>query len=174
MSSFPSIRKGSIRHLQFGAIGLILASLGWQLQPLAKLHNRHVPAVPTVETPELQPSASSTATLAQLFAQPANRVTATPISHTVRLVACFAGSDSRQSSALVAIDGQPTRRVRTGDQIIQGVQITAIQAQSIEVSRHGQTYRLRLGRNLPVPVSQQNAARNSFTPTSMHSIASTE
>ena len=174
MPIFPSIRRGSIRQLQLAGIGLIIASLGWQLQSLAQLRASHGNRVSSVKTPRLTPATASTATLTQLFAQPSNSVVAAPISTSVRLLACFVGPDSRQSSALLAIDGQPKRRVRTGEAIMPGVQVTAIQAQSIDLSRNGHVYRLPLGRGIPVPTNPQSAAHNGFAPTSMHSIASAQ
>jgi hypothetical protein len=76
----------------------------------------------------------------------------------LRLLACFAGSTSRQSSALLSLNGQPARRVRIGEQMAPGLQVTAIQAQSIDVSRHGRPYTLRLHH-------REQAAHSIATPT---------
>jgi len=174
MSTSPALSSQTITRLRLIGIGLISASLGWQLLQLNPSLDDRANAESPTNRPQVSPPTASAAALAQLFAQPANTVEAAPIGSTVRLLACFAGSDSRQSSALLAIDGQPTRRVHTGQQVMPGVQVAAIHAQSIDVSRNGHIYRLRLGRSVPVPVSQQSAAFNSFTLPSISSITGPE
>lgn len=174
MSTSPASHSPAITRLRLIGIGVISASLGWQLLQLNQPHNRPASTESPTNNPQVSPATASATALAQLFAQPANTVAAAPIGSTVRLLACFAGSDSRQSSALLAIDGQPTRRVRTGQPVMPGVQVAAIHAQSIDVSSNGQVYRLRLGRSVPVPVSQQSAAFNSFTLPSISSITEPE
>jgi general secretion pathway protein C len=174
MSTSPTLSNQATTHLRLIGISLISASLGWQLLQLNQPHGDRASAESPTYSPQVSPATASAAALAQLFAQPANTVEAAPIGSTMRLLACFAGSDSRQSSALLAIDGQPTRRVHTGQQVMPGVQVAAIHAQSIDITGNGQVYRLRLGRSVPVPVSQQSAAFNSFTLPSISSITGPE
>ena len=174
MSTSPASHSQASTRLRLIGIGLISASLGWQLLQLNQSHDRPASAESATNSPQASPATASAAALAQVFAQPANSVAAAPIDSTVRLLACFVGSDSRQSTALFAIDGQPTRRVHTGQRVMPGVQVAAIHAQSIDITRNGQVYRLRLGRSVPVPVSQQSAAFNSFARPAISSITGPE
>lgn len=134
----------------------MIGSLGWQLLQLTQLtHASATPEQLTRATHRNQPAASSVA-LAQLFGQPSRAVAPAPAITALRLLACFVGSQSGQSTALLSIDGQPARRVRIGDQLAPGVQLTWIQPQSIEITRNGRAYTLRLSRN--EHVSQSVAA----------------
>lgn len=170
MSTSPASHRQAITRSRLIGIGLISASLGWQLLQLNQPHGGPASAESSTNSPQVSPPTASTAALAQLFAQPANTVEAAPIGSTVRLLACFTHADNRQSTALLAIDGQATRRVRTGQQVMPGVQVAAIHAQSIDVTGNGHVYRWRLGRSVPVPVSQQSAAFNSFVLPAISSI----
>ncbi len=174
MSTSPALSSQTSNRLRLIGIGLISASLGWQLLQLNHSHDRPASAESATNSPQASPPTASAAALAQVFAQPANSVAAAPIGRTVRLLGCFTHADNRQSTALLAIDGQATRRVRTGQQILPGVQVAAIHAQSIDITRNGQIYRWRLGRSVPVPVSQQSAAFNSFARPAISSITGPE
>ena len=147
MSITPALRRPASIVLQFSCIALIIGILGWQLLRLTQLtHASAKPEQLTRATHQTQPALTSTA-LAQLFGQPSSAIAPVPTITALRLLACFVGSQKGQSSALLSIDGQPARRVRIGEQLAPGVQLTWIQPQSIEVTRNGRPYTLRLSRN---------------------------
>jgi hypothetical protein len=174
MSTSPASHRQAITRLQRIGIGLIIASLGWQLLQLTQQHDGHASAELPANAPLASAPAASATALTQLFAEPANGLVAapTPANSTLRLLACFTGTGNGPSSALLAIDGQAARRVHTGQQILPGVAVAAIQAQSIDIAGNGRTYRLRLGRN--APVSQPVVAFNSFALPSISSITEPE
>lgn len=172
MSTSPALHRQAITRLQRIGIGLIIASLGWQLLPLTQQHDGHASAELPANAPQASAPAASATALTQLFAQPANGLAAAPVNRTLRLLACFTGTGNRPASALLAIDGQAARRVHTGQQVLPGVQVAAIQAQSIDIARNGRTYRLRLGRN--APVSQPVDARHSLARPPINSITAPE
>jgi hypothetical protein len=172
MRMFPALSNQAIARLRLIGIALISASLVWQLLQLRQQHGGHVSTEPAANTRQISPAAASPIALAQLFAQPASSLPSAQVNSTLQLLACFTAVDSRQSSALLAIDGQAARRVHTGQQIVPGVRLVAIQAQSIEIASNGHTYRLRLGRN--TPIGQPVGAFNSFARPLISSIARTE
>ncbi len=159
MSISPALRRQASVALQLSVVALIIGSLGRQLLQLTQLTQltdaSATPEQLTGATHRNQPAATSVA-LAQLFGQPSRAAAPAAAISALRLLACFVGSQKGQSSALLSIDGQPARRVRIGEQLAPGVQLTWIQPQSIEVSRNGRPYTLRLSRN--EHVSQSVAA----------------
>ncbi|MDO9323308.1 MAG: type II secretion system protein N [Pseudomonas sp.] len=156
MSISPALRRQASIALQLSVIALIIGSLGWQLLQLTQLTHASTTPEQLTRSSQLNQPAATSAALAQLFGQPSRAAAPAPAMTAVRLLACFVGSQSGQSSALLSIDGQPARRVRIGEQLAPGVQVTWIQPQSIEVTRNGQPYTLRLSRN--EHVSQSVAA----------------
>lgn len=156
MSISPALRRQANFILPLSVIGLMLGSLGWQLLQLTQLTHSGVVPEQLTRSSQLNQPAVTSAALTHLFGQPSSAAAPAPAMTAVRLLACFVGSQSGQSTALLSIDGQPARRVRIGEQLAPGVQLTWIQPQSIEVSRNGRPYTLRLSRN--EHVSQSVAA----------------
>jgi hypothetical protein len=154
----PGFHRQALRGLKLSGTGLIFASLGWQLVPLVQLSTASAVSAPLSQTTQSTAPLATPTALQQLFGTPDTPPVPAPEHATLRLLACFAGSTSRQSSALLSLNGQPARRVRIGEQMAPGLQVTAIQAQSIDVSRHGRPYTLRLHH-------REQAAHSIATPT---------
>lgn len=62
------------------------------------------------------------------------------------LLACFVQSEANRSIALIAVEKQPPRRVRVGEEIVPGVRLQAVETRRVLLAQDGQPVMLGLQR----------------------------
>ncbi len=93
---------------------------------------------------ELQSASLPGSHAAALFGVPVSRQSShRPFPH-LRLLACFVQVDSRESIALIAVDDNPPRRLREGEEVAEGVYLQHVEGRRVILSRNDQLIGLNL------------------------------
>lgn len=139
-------------------LGLIVGSLSWQTLQLLQFTHPQAQLSAAASAPLSTRSAHNMPALQTLFGHTSSIAQTAPHDLALRLLACFVGPDSQQAVALIALDNQPARRLRIGEQIAPGVQLSAIQERQITITHQGQPYSVRLTPNNPAINNQASNA----------------
>lgn len=146
--SLPSVLRSPLLLLTLG-VPLLLASLAWQGWQLQQQLGSSPATRLAPNTPSTAGADSNLAPALALFGQTAPVRTATQAPVRLTLLACFVQTDARLSSALVALENAPPRRLRVGDMLAEGMRLERVEQRQVIFQYQGQPVLVGLNNRPP-------------------------